>query len=79
MVAYERYITVDNPDALVIPGLPLRKGQTVRVTVTVEERDHMADAEALRDLFKRTQAQCGHITEEDIEREIEAVRRQQRP
>ena len=79
MVAYERYITVENPDALVIPGLPLRKGQTVRVTVTVEERDHRADAEALQDLFKRTQSRCGDITAEDIQREIEAVRRQQRP
>jgi hypothetical protein len=78
MVAYERYITVENPDALVIPGLPLRKGQRVRVTVTLDESAPATDDAELRDLLQRTRELAPALTEEEIAAEIEAYRRERK-
>ncbi len=77
MVAYERYVTVEQPGKIEITGLPVRPGQKVRVTVTVDAAERAALVRELDELLKRTQAlpQARGITDEEIAAEIEAHRR----
>jgi hypothetical protein len=76
MVAYERYITVENPDQLVISGLPLTAGQRVRVTITVDDQGVRGRDDQLRALLKETQAlpQARTVTEEEIAAQVAAAR-----
>ena len=77
MVAHERHITVTEPGQVTVSGLPVRPGQRVRVTVSVEIEDRERVATELRELFKRVQAapQVQHLTDEEIAREIDLHRR----
>jgi hypothetical protein len=76
MVAFERYITVVNPEEIVISGLPLHPGQRVRVTVVVDEAGAQERGKVLRELLKATQAlpQARAVTEEEIAAQVAAVR-----
>ena len=76
MVAYERYITIENPDEIVISGLPLRAGQRIRVTIVVDETGSTGRDDQLRTLLKETQAfpQARAVTEAEIAAQIAAAR-----
>jgi hypothetical protein len=76
MVAFDRYITVENPDQIVIGGLALKPGQRVRVTVVVEEGGERERSAELRALLKETQAlpQAKTISEEEIAAQVAAAR-----
>jgi hypothetical protein len=76
MVAYERYITVENPDQIVISGIPVTRGQRLRVTITIDDRAAPGRDNELRSLLKTTQAlpQAQAVTEEEIAAQIAAAR-----
>ncbi len=76
MNAYKKYITIEDPNRVVLSDLPFKPGQRVEVIILAEDSDH-AISEKLRDLFDKTQAIPGvqDITEDEIAAEIEAYRR----
>lgn len=76
MNAYKKYITIEDPNHVVLSDLPFKPGQRVEVIILAEDSKR-AISEELRDLFDRTQALPGvqDITEDEIAAEIEAYRR----
>ena len=76
MMAYRRYVTVQDPRQIVLSDVPFRAGQRVEVVVIAEEEQPAARVQELRALFKTTQAlpQAQAITEEEIAAEIAAYR-----
>lgn len=78
MNAYKKYITIEDPNHMVLSGLPFQPGQRVEVIILAEDRERETLAEKLRQLFKETQAlhQDNPLTDEEIAAEIEAYRRE---
>ncbi len=78
MNAYKKYITIEDPNHMVLSGLPFKPGQRVEVIILAEDRERETLAEKLRQLFKETQAlhQDNPLTDEEIAAEIEAYRRE---
>ena len=76
MIAYKKYITIENPKRVVLSDLPFRAGQRVEVVLIAEEEEPAKKLEALQALLKETQAlaQVQTISEEDIAQEIAAYR-----
>ena len=72
MNAYKKYITIEDPNRVVLSDLPFKPGQRVEVIILVEDSAG-AISEKLRDLFDITQALSGiqDITEDEIAAEIE--------
>lgn len=77
MNAYKKYITIEDPNHVVLSDLPFQPGQRVEVIILAENNDRAALSQKLRELFDKTQAIPGvqDITEEEIAAEIEAYRR----
>lgn len=77
MTAYKTYVTIQDPNQLVLADLPFQPGQKVEVRIKVIDEKHLAAAQKLQALFKETQAMPSsqEITEEEIAAEIEAYRR----
>lgn len=77
MNAYKKYITIEDPNRVVLSDLPFKPGQRVEVIILSEDNERSAISKELRDLFDRTQALPGvqDITEDEIAAEIEAYRR----
>lgn len=77
MKAYKKYVTIEDPNHVVLSDLPFQPGQRVEVIILVEDNDRAALAQKLRELFKETQALHADnpMTEEEIAAEIEAYRR----
>ncbi len=77
MNAYKKYITIEDPNHVVLSDLPFKPGQRVEVIILAEDSDRFVISEKLRDLFAKTQALPGvqDITEDEIAAEIEAYRR----
>lgn len=77
MNAYKKYITIEDPNHVVLSDLPFKPGQRVEVIILSEDSDRVALAQKLRELFKETQAihADNPMTEEEIVAEIEAYRR----
>ena len=76
MKAWRKYITIENPEHVLLTDLPFLPGQRVEVLVVAEEPEDHSLLERWRQLFAKTQelhATRG-ITEEDIAAEIEAYR-----
>lgn len=75
MIAYKRYVTIQDPQQVVLSDLPFRAGQRVKVVMIAEE-DVNARVTALKNLFAATQAlpQVKVLTEDEIAAEIEAYR-----
>jgi hypothetical protein len=77
MIAYKRTVTVEDPDRVVISGLPFRKGQKVEVVVlAAEELQERRPRKGLRALLKATQRASAlrPVTERQIAEEIVALR-----
>lgn len=74
-MTYEKHVTTEDPNKLVLSDVPFRAGQRVKIVLTSEE-EQPARVQELRRLFKTTQAlpQAQAITEEKIASEIEAYR-----
>ena len=77
MNAYKRYLTIEDPNHIVLSGLPFKPGQRVEVIILAQDKEKEALASKLRQLFKETQAlhQDSPLTDEEIAAEIEAYRR----
>lgn len=77
MIAYKRTVTVEDPDRVVLSGLPLRKGQRVEIVVLAAEKIPGArPRKGLRSLLKATQRASAlrPVTERQIAEEILALR-----
>ena len=75
MLTYRKKAVIRDSGKLTLTGLPFKKGE--RIEVVVQSRmDRKKLAQEFKNLCKRTQAlpQAKTITEEDIFREIAAVR-----
>jgi hypothetical protein len=77
MNAYKKYITVEDPNHVVLSGLPFQPGQRVEIIILSDDNPRAEISQKLKDLFDKTQAIPGvqDITEEEIAAEIEAYRR----
>ena len=79
MTTYKKYITINDPNHVVLSGLPFRSGQQVEVVVIAKDEQSSNTLEELQKLFKITQAlpQAQTITEDEIATEIAAYRSKQ--
>ncbi len=77
MNAYKTYITIEDPNNVVLSNLPFQPGQRVEVIIWTENNERAEISKKVMDLFDLTQAISGvqEITEEEIAAEIEAYRR----
>ncbi|MFQ4146644.1 hypothetical protein [Chlorogloeopsis sp. ULAP02] len=77
MNAYKIYVTIEDPNNVVLSNLPFQRGQRVEVIILAEDNNRSAISQKIRDLFDRTQSltEVQEIAEEDIAAEIEAYRR----
>ncbi len=77
MNVYKTYITIEDPNNVVLSNLPFQPGQRVEVIIWTENNERAEISQKVRDLFDQTQAIPGvqEITEEEIAAEIEAYRR----
>jgi hypothetical protein len=77
MNAYKRYLTIEDPNHIVLSGLPFKPGQRVEVIILAEDKETESLASKLQLLFKETQAlhQDNPLTDEEIVAEIEGYRR----
>lgn len=76
MTEYKKYITIEDPNHVVLSGLPFAAGQRVKVVLTTEDARQTVNIEALKTLFKTTQAlpQAQAISVDEIAAEIAAYR-----
>jgi hypothetical protein len=77
MTTYKAFLTIEDPDQVVLSNLPFQKGQRVRVVILAEDNERDKMSKRFRQLFRATQILPGvsEVTEEDITAEIEAYRR----
>jgi len=77
MNAYKKYITIQDPNHVVLSDLPFHAGQRVEVIILAENNERAVLAQKLHELLKETQALHADnpLTEEEIAAEIEAYRR----
>lgn len=77
MNAYKKLITIEDPNNVVLSGLPFQPGQRVEITISAEDNSRTEISQRFRNLFDKTQEIPGvqEITEEEIAAEIEAYRR----
>jgi len=77
MNAYKKYITIEDPNCVVLSDLPFKPGQRVEVIILSEDNERAALAQKLQELMKQTQALHADnpMTEEEIAAEIDAYRR----
>ncbi len=79
MKAYRTYLTIKDPDQVILSKLPFRAGERVEVVVLATDEQHIARVRELRDLFAATQSlpQAQALSEDEILREVEAHRNDQ--
>lgn len=77
MNAYKKYLTIEDPNQVVLSNLPFQPGQRVEVIILAEDNERAILSQKVHALFDKTQALPGvqDITEEEIAAEIEAYRR----
>lgn len=77
MNAYKVYVTIEDPNNVVLSNLPFQRGQRVEVIILAEDNERSAISQKISDLFDKTQSlpEVQNITEEDIAAEISAYRR----
>ncbi|MGI8500741.1 MAG: hypothetical protein ACR2LR_06330 [Hassallia sp.] len=77
MNAYKKYITIEDPNNVVLSGLPFKSGQRVEIIILAEENPRAEISQKVKKIFDKTQEIPGvqEITEEEIAAEIEAYRR----
>ena len=77
MNAYKTYITIKDPNNVVLSNLPFQPGQRVEVIIWTENNERAEISKKVMDLFDLTQKIPGvqEIIEEEIAAEIEAYRR----
>jgi hypothetical protein len=68
MASYKTFITIEDPNHVVLPDLPFQQGQRVRVFILSESDGRSVLSQKFRKLFRDTQAipRVSEITEKDI-------------
>jgi len=76
MLAYKKYVKINDPTKIELTDLPFRKGQRVEVVMIAEDDERTARNEKLRALFRKTQSlpQVQAISDDMIAEEVEAYR-----
>ncbi len=76
MLAYKKYVTINDPAKVELTDLPFRKGQRVEVVMIAEDDERAARIEKLRALFRSTQSlpRVQAISDDMIAEEVEAYR-----
>lgn len=76
MLAYRKYVTINDPAKFELTDLPFRKGQRVEVVMIAEDDERVAQVEKLQALFRETQSlpQAQAISDDMIAEEVEAYR-----
>jgi hypothetical protein len=76
MIAFKRIVTVEDPDRVVLSGLPFRPGQRVEIVMLAEEDQPEARVAELKRLLRACQDIPAAVTvsEEEIADEIAAYR-----
>jgi hypothetical protein len=76
MKAYRTYLTIKDPDQVILSKLPFRPGQRVEVVILAKDEEQAARVQELRNLFTATQSlpQVQALSEDEILREIKAHR-----
>lgn len=76
MTNYKTFITIEDPNQVVLSNLPFQKGQRVRVVILAEDNERDTASQKFRSLFRATQTLPGvsEVTEADIAAEIAAYR-----
>ncbi|MFH7242296.1 MAG: hypothetical protein ACHWZW_05535 [Spirulina sp.] len=77
MTTYKAFLTIEDPDQVVLSNLPFHKGLRVRVVILAEDNERGIASQKFRQLCRATQILPGvsEVTEEDITAEIDAYRR----
>jgi hypothetical protein len=73
---YKTYITIEDPQRVILSNLPFPSGQKIEIKIKVVDERRLTLAKEMRDLFKELQAlpSSQEITEEEIAAEIDAYR-----
>ena len=73
MFAYKKYVTIKDPENLVLKKLPFRSGQRVEIVIIAEDEKKIS-AQELKKLFKKTQKlpKAKAVSEDQIAEEIQA-------
>lgn len=68
MNAYKKYVTIDNPQQLVLSDLPFVPGQRVKIIILAEENNPDSPLEELRQKIDRATEQilAGNVTEGEL-------------
>jgi hypothetical protein len=68
MNAYKKYVTIDNPQQLVLSDLPFVPGQRVEIIILAEENNPDSPLEELRQKIDRATEQilAGNVTEGEL-------------
>jgi hypothetical protein len=68
MNAYKKYVTIDNPQHLVLSDLPFVPGQRVEIIILAEENNPDSPLEELRQKIYRATEQilAGNVTEGEL-------------
>lgn len=68
MNAYKKYVTIDNPQQLVLSDLPFLPGQRVEIIILAEENNPDSPLEELRQKIDRATEQilAGNVTEGEL-------------
>jgi len=76
MRAYKTYLTIQNPNKVVLNNLPFEPGQHVEIVVLANDESRATQLQELKSLLKETQSlsQVKSLTEEEIVAEVEAYR-----
>lgn len=76
MLAYKKYVTIKDPENLVLKKLPFLSGQRVEIVMIAEDEKKKVSTQELRKLFKKTQKlpKAKAISESQIAEEIKAYR-----
>ena len=72
----KKYVTIDNPNELVLSDLPFQHGQLVEIVMIAEDGEREKRIQELRTLLKKTQAlpKVQTITDDMIAEELAAYR-----
>lgn len=76
MFAYKKYVTIKDPENLVLKKLPFRSGQRVEIVIIAEDEKKKVSTQELKKLFKKTQKlpKAKAVSEDQIAEEIQAYR-----
>lgn len=74
MQAYKTFVTIQNPNQVVLNNLPFKEGQQVEILVLAN--DDQSQIQQLKSLFSETQSlpQAQSLTEEEILDEVATYR-----